>query len=41
VPTSGKIAFTLSFTTTVVVFLVTMVYYRVSRRGSYLEALNG
>jgi multiple sugar transport system permease protein len=41
VPTSGKIAFTLSFTTTVIVFLVTMVYYRVNRRGSYLEALNG
>jgi multiple sugar transport system permease protein len=38
VPTSGKLAFTLSFTTTVIVFLATMVYYRVSRRGSYLEA---
>jgi len=38
VPTSAKLAFTFSFTTTVLVFLVTMIYYRVSRRGSYLEA---
>jgi multiple sugar transport system permease protein len=37
VPGSAKLAFTLSFTTTVIVFLVTMVYYRVSKRGSYLE----
>lgn len=37
-PGSGKLAFTLSFTTTVAVFLTTMIYYRVSRRGSYLEA---
>jgi multiple sugar transport system permease protein len=37
VPSSGKLAFTLSFTTTVIVFLVTMLYYRVSRRGTYLE----
>jgi multiple sugar transport system permease protein len=41
VPTSAKLAFTLSFTTTIIVFAVTMVYYRVSRRGSYLEAMNG
>jgi multiple sugar transport system permease protein len=39
VPTSSKLAFTLSFTTTVVVFAVTLIYYRVSRRGTYLEAL--
>jgi multiple sugar transport system permease protein len=39
VPTSGKIAFTLSFTTTAIVFLATMAYYRFSRRGvSYQEA---
>jgi multiple sugar transport system permease protein len=38
VPGSAKLAFTLSFTTTVIVFLVTMVYYRASKRGSYLEA---
>jgi multiple sugar transport system permease protein len=41
VSTSGKLAFTFSFTTTVIVFAVTMIYYRVSRRGSYLEAANG
>jgi multiple sugar transport system permease protein len=39
VPTSAKLAFTFSFTTTVLVFAVTMIYYRVSRRGSYLEAV--
>jgi multiple sugar transport system permease protein len=38
VATSSKLAFTYSFTTTVIVFAVTMVYYRVSKRGSYLEA---
>jgi multiple sugar transport system permease protein len=38
VPTSSKIAFTLSFTTTAIVFLATMAYYRISRRGSYTEA---
>ncbi|MDR1429513.1 MAG: sugar ABC transporter permease [Spirochaetaceae bacterium] len=38
VASSGKLAFTYSFTTTVIVFAVTMVYYRVSKRGSYLEA---
>jgi multiple sugar transport system permease protein len=38
VSTSGKLAFTYSFTTTVIVFVVTMIYYRVSKRGSYLEA---
>jgi multiple sugar transport system permease protein len=38
VATSSKLAFTFSFTTTVIVFAVTMVYYRVSKRGSYLEA---
>jgi multiple sugar transport system permease protein len=38
VPTSSKLAFTLSFTTTAIVFIVTMMYYRVSKRGSYLEA---
>ncbi|MDR1901593.1 MAG: sugar ABC transporter permease [Treponema sp.] len=37
-PGSGKLAFTLSFTTTVAVFITTMIYYRISRRGSYLEA---
>jgi multiple sugar transport system permease protein len=37
--TSGKLAFTYSFTTTVIVFAVTLVYYRISRRGTYLEAL--
>ena len=37
VPTSEKLAYTLSFTTTVIVFVVTMVYYRVSKRGSHLE----
>ncbi|MDR3191811.1 MAG: sugar ABC transporter permease [Treponema sp.] len=36
--TSGKLAFTYSLTTTVIVFAVTMVYYRISKRGSYLEA---
>jgi multiple sugar transport system permease protein len=41
VPGSAKLAFTLSFATTVIVFAVTMIYYRVSRRGSYLEAANG
>jgi multiple sugar transport system permease protein len=41
VPTSAKLAFTFSFTTTVIVFVITMLYYRVSRRGSYLEAING
>jgi multiple sugar transport system permease protein len=35
---SGKLAFTYSFTTTVIVFAVTLVYYRISKRGSYLEA---
>jgi multiple sugar transport system permease protein len=39
-PGSDKLAFTFSFTTTVAVFITTMIYYRVSRRGSYLEALN-
>jgi multiple sugar transport system permease protein len=38
VASSGKLAFTYSFTTTVIVFAVTMVYYRISKRGSYLEA---
>lgn len=37
VPTSEKLAFTLSFTTTVIVFVVTMIYYRVTKKGSYLE----
>ena len=41
VPTSAKLAFTFSFATTVIVFAVTMVYYRVTRKGSYLEAVNG
>jgi multiple sugar transport system permease protein len=41
VPTSEKLAFTLSFTTTLVVFVSTMIYYRISRRGSYLEASDG
>jgi multiple sugar transport system permease protein len=41
VPTSGKLAFTYSFTTTVIVFGVTMIYYRVSKRGTYLEAAGG
>lgn len=36
--TSGKLAFTYSLTTTVIVFAVTLVYYRISKRGSYLEA---
>ncbi len=36
-PTSEKLAYTLSFTTTVIVFIVTMIYYRVSKRGSHLE----
>jgi multiple sugar transport system permease protein len=36
--TSGKLAFTYSFTTTVIVFAVTLVYYRISKRGTYLEA---
>jgi multiple sugar transport system permease protein len=38
VPTSSKLAFTYSFTTTVIVFVVTMIYYRINKRGSYLEA---
>ncbi|MFP3089486.1 sugar ABC transporter permease [Treponema sp. TIM-1] len=37
--TSGKLAFTYSFTTTVIVFAVTLVYYRISKRGTYLEVL--
>lgn len=37
VATSSKLAFTISFTTTVVVFIVTMFYYRMSKRGSHLE----
>ncbi|MDR1249819.1 MAG: sugar ABC transporter permease [Treponema sp.] len=37
VPTSSKIAFTLSFTTTAIVFLATMAYYHISRRGNYME----
>jgi len=41
VQTSAKLAFTYSFTTTLIVFVVTMFYYRVSRRGSYMEAVNG
>jgi multiple sugar transport system permease protein len=41
VNTSAKLAFTFSFTTTIIVFTVTMIYYRMSRRGSYLEAVNG
>jgi multiple sugar transport system permease protein len=36
--TSGKLAFTYSLTTTVIVFAVTLVYYRISKRGSCLEA---
>ena len=36
-PTSEKLTYTLSFTTTVIVFIVTMIYYRVSKRGGYLE----
>ncbi|MDR0450633.1 MAG: sugar ABC transporter permease [Treponema sp.] len=36
--TSGKLAFTYSLTTTVIVFTATMVYYRINKRGSYLEA---
>ncbi|GHV92810.1 ABC transporter permease [Spirochaetia bacterium] len=38
VPGSAKLTFTYSFTTTIIVFLVTMVYYRISKRGSWLEA---
>ena len=41
VRTSAKLAFTYSFATTIIVFTVTMIYYRLSRRGSYLEAING
>ena len=41
VTTSAKLAFTYSFATTIIVFAITMIYYRVSRRGSYLEAVNG
>jgi multiple sugar transport system permease protein len=41
VPTSGKLAFTFSFTTTVIVFGVTMIYYRVSKRGTFMEAAGG
>ncbi len=37
VPTSEKLAFTLSFTTTIVVFIVTMIYYKVTKKGTYLE----
>lgn len=37
VATSEKLAFTLSFTTTIIVFVITMVYYKVTKRGSYLE----
>jgi multiple sugar transport system permease protein len=36
--TSGKLALTYSLTTTVIVFAVTMAYYRINKRGSYLEA---
>jgi multiple sugar transport system permease protein len=32
VPGSGKLAFTYSFTTTVIVFVVTLVYYRIGKR---------
>jgi multiple sugar transport system permease protein len=38
VATSGKLAFTYSSTTTVIVFAATMVYYRISKRGGFLEA---
>ncbi|GHU87315.1 ABC transporter permease [Spirochaetia bacterium] len=38
VPTSSKLAFTYSFTTTIIVFVVTMIYYRINKRGTYLEA---
>jgi multiple sugar transport system permease protein len=45
VPGSAKLAFTYSFTTTIIVFLVTMIYYRINKRargmdggGSYQEA---
>jgi multiple sugar transport system permease protein len=41
VPSSSKLAFTLSFTTTVIVFAVTLMYYRIGKRGSYLEAGGG
>jgi multiple sugar transport system permease protein len=41
VPTSQKLAFTLSFTTTVIVFIVTLIYYRISKRGAPLEAVYG
>jgi multiple sugar transport system permease protein len=41
VDTSNKLAFTISFTTTIIVFCVTMLYYRVTKRGNYLEAANG
>ena len=41
IATSAKLAFTFSFTTTVIVFAITMIYYRLSRRGSYLESVNG
>jgi multiple sugar transport system permease protein len=34
---SGKLAFTYPLTTTIIVFAVTMVYYRISKRGSCLE----
>jgi multiple sugar transport system permease protein len=38
VPTSAKLAFTYSFATTIIVFAVTMIYYRINKRGTYLEA---
>jgi multiple sugar transport system permease protein len=41
VPSSAKLAFTYSFATTITVFTVTMIYYRISKRGSYLEVVNG
>ncbi len=35
--TSKKLAFTLSFTTTLIVFAVTMVYFKLAKRGSPME----
>ncbi len=37
VETSDKLAYTYSFMTTVVVFITTMIYYKVTKKGNYLE----
>lgn len=36
VATSQKLAFTLSFTTTIIVFIVTMIYFKISKKNTHL-----